>query len=456
MADDSTMFSPGGYVCGRHRAPLPHESVLSSLWYLGWRNALSRRELFLLCAKKKIPSRFEPFLDPSNWLDPEKLAKLTGWVLPSRKQILSNRFHNIWLSPNLRLCPLCLEHGYHSHWFQLLDLHTCPVHGCQITEVCQACGAKLPPYAFGKALFGKHYHCPTCRKPLCGALPNLLLFDEFEAHRDEVFRRFAAFDAWEQHFAEIDYEAYCIRQSRPNWTLWCRPELMLHELGRRCNPLPSRVTPASSSGFEVLRWGLKMQERPFYLRHSRYSIDFKPITQVLRAFFRRLEYWVFGGFFSKRMGEVLARSHNHNGRFRLSEWDRRELAFCLFWTQYSNDSYTGYRSEIWHPYLHELPQVGFFIHEGRIARVALMNVLLGLFAGLYLTIARAQKNSDTIDFKRLALYEADLIAKSCSFPKKRMSGIVIFPKIDGFPVKWSAAIRMGYERAQRRGEGDSL
>lgn len=129
---------------------------------------------------------------------PQVRAKL-GWVWVPPEQWLDGpiqQLHSLLWAPQLRYCPLCMQSGFHSVWFQLAALQVCPLHGCRIDDTCMACGAPIGPYRWTREMFERAGYCSHCHRPFVGAPFRLADHDEFYQHRDSVERAFAAFQDW--------------------------------------------------------------------------------------------------------------------------------------------------------------------------------------------------------------------------------------------------------------------
>ncbi len=66
------------------------------------------------------------------------------------------------MSDRLRICRSCMEHGYHSIYFQIEALSECPIHNCRLTDQCPSCAADLPFFGVCSELFGTPFCCPHC------------------------------------------------------------------------------------------------------------------------------------------------------------------------------------------------------------------------------------------------------------------------------------------------------
>lgn len=60
-----------------------------------------------------------------------------------------------------RVCPWCLAAGYHSVFYQLRELHSCPIHEVPLTDRCSRCGASTL-YRGSHELSHRTFCCPRC------------------------------------------------------------------------------------------------------------------------------------------------------------------------------------------------------------------------------------------------------------------------------------------------------
>ncbi|MBN9424458.1 MAG: hypothetical protein J0I91_18605 [Candidatus Accumulibacter sp.] len=433
-------------ITGFDRKALPAESSLSTLWYIGWRNVLKTKELYKQVAFFKAISPSSTFLKPRQWIDSEKARDWLGGPLPHSEE--DEEVGKImlcpggWLSTELQICPICLESGYHSYWHQLIDLHECPMHGCKIVGKCQSCGSHLPTYKFGRDLFNKPYYCFKCGGPISGAVPNLSFFREFREHSNELTTRFAKLAVWASEIKGHKCRAICHVAPSLRDTVWFKHGEIALELGRTCHPLPSSQILSSTQAVEFLRWRVQMILTPWQMRLNRTRIEYGHLYPVWSAFIRRIFYWVYGADPSYRFKEVHHLYLDQRHSIVLKEWDVRELAFSFLlehcWVGGGDLSQT----KIWSRHPSELPLTGLVFWEGRICRAGFMYSLLAMFAGLILTIKEISKRSSQLDVLQLRLSQRQWSAMHFKYTSSGLcTGVAVFPKLSGYPVKWSASLK---------------
>lgn len=241
--------------------PLPYESSLSVLWRLGWRNAIGATQIAQICRDKSV---FNPNVSfyTSNWIDSEYFADQTGWHLPQREeQSMTDVFDGMvdaWFSYTLRICPICVQDGYHSVWFQFHPLVRCPMHCCELLNSCQYCGAKLGSFFPSKNLLRRSYHCNFCSNPISGA--PLLLQDhlKFREHRIELERAFQPMTQWLQDAPEKlkPLKRLCSLNSawQSTWVQWCRPEDFIQSVCHALHPLPEMCSSPLYRKLTFIHW----------------------------------------------------------------------------------------------------------------------------------------------------------------------------------------------------------
>lgn len=426
--------------------PLPGESSLSVLMYLGWRNALLPRDLYRLFARGTNILPYASFLNPWTWMEGELAIDNFGITLPTTEEYEAMRqvmaCPGEWLSPWLRICPICLEQGYHSFWYQLRELDLCPMHDCRLTTECQSCGCRLPLYHFNGKLFRSPYYCPQCGCPFCGAKPELSMFRAFRKHAAELESRFEALSLvqWARGIKGKDCREICHVYRPILSSTWARRDTKRH-LARLCHPLPRAPVRASVPGLDVLRWQIQMYERHWYTFGS---IQYTRINQVWKALIRRLYYWIFGKPPTPRFHDVKARFSAQYKHIEIRTWDVRELAYCLFLSHFGTCT-NGTDGHLVDHGPTNFPEEDMIFWEKRIPRMTVMYSMLCIFAGLIATLRRMAQTVETLDETNLRqkAHEWGAVYLQCS-DKGFYTGVGVVPSLDGYPVKWSAAIKAAY------------
>jgi len=76
-----------------------------------------------------------------------------------------NKSNLLELEGNIKYCPKCLEHYYHSVYFQLLSLERCPIHRIRLRDKCPNCNNLISPRIRYRTI-KQPFYCWHCQKPL--------------------------------------------------------------------------------------------------------------------------------------------------------------------------------------------------------------------------------------------------------------------------------------------------
>jgi len=278
---------------------LPNESSASSLLWLAWRNAVHASDIRWLCTGQRWGCRDHTFLR-LGWMDSARIVAETGWELPSKGERtileLLKPVTRGWLSDLFRFCPICLEAGYHSFWYQFQPLACCPVHNVPLAVDCSQCGATVGRYAICNEIFSKPYRCMTCNAPLFGA--------PLDRDNHVLLRRHAS--EFERAFSELNQWAL---EERLNWRVVSEFESQNHDLIQRNLigvPLVCGVAralcalPVSCSLFSIgcpvraLTWSLLLASGSPNWESRRLSWEERVRTAmpVYRFALRNLQQWI--------------------------------------------------------------------------------------------------------------------------------------------------------------------
>lgn len=238
----------GSRWAGADLGPCPHESSLGVWLRFAWRNALpwiALRDCMGLSATQR------PTLYDGDRLSQSALPLALEWSLPTSAEIAHigplRALQAFWFGPRLRICPVCMEAGYHSVWHQFLPLSQCPVHACPLTSTCQSCGAALPPYALPAAFGHRAYMCRHCREPMAGGAPMLDLHLDLRAQSPGLDRAFEPLACWSRGrpLASRQYNTATLREVKRALQLEGRQpgilsllKVRMHELPAECQAYP--------------------------------------------------------------------------------------------------------------------------------------------------------------------------------------------------------------------------
>ena len=152
----------------------PYESPYSIAHKFQWANVYKFWEVCSLFGKYSkykywLSKTDMTFLD-SKWLPSERASdEYFGPHLPSMSDLRSrflDSYAGDWATiladKYLRFCPLCLNHGYHSIFFQLKFLTLCPIHRVPLTSECPRCKSESTSFSLNEASFRIPVACGRC------------------------------------------------------------------------------------------------------------------------------------------------------------------------------------------------------------------------------------------------------------------------------------------------------
>jgi hypothetical protein len=281
-------------------------------------------------------------------------------------------------------------------------------------------------YCFSRDLFDHPYQCSHCNGPLGGVDVTIDSHLNFRLHEDEIHRAFVNYEKW---IAEFDLEIFSrawVKYENSEWWNWCRTtDIRLH-IAHCLNPMPKECSPQPYRDLCILRWSVQMQRtwtsREPYRSWYENEDELRYVFTNVR---RNLAKWIFGEDDNQASRSEEVRNRLQRWPVNPQEWDSRELAYSIF-----HDAYFS-------PYS---PRSGDFSGipswENRIPRLALRVFLLALYAGMYHTVATARRKGVTSWRKLERVRVGDyIIMRAEVSPTGYHRGFVMFPKIDGMPIK---------------------
>lgn len=422
-------------ITGVYIHPLPHESSVSCILRIAWLNEIPVhivRQLFRGKGRNCRDSLFDHGL-----VVKEVVSNNLGWNLPtSFEDLINNSFQlrDVFFSSSFRICPICMEYGYHSYWHQFILLKTCPIHGCEISNTCMNCGKLLPTIGFSSDLFRFPYICRGCGLPYSGGLLPNSPGEGVKEHGTEVAAKFMELTNW---LTKFDCKSRPYINAISNYPVKFRFGLQRYklEIALMDNPPPISFGVSNRSCVDVLNWKIKMIKTWSQKALTSKQPDFSRITSVLKVVLRRLSFVVFGTLDSplqRRFHKIMRSACQFQIFGELSALQHAYVEFCnSFVIGLDCDNCHCYKNV----YLSSLPDVDLPQWETRLPRVALRNIFFAIFVAYYhkwnkfLSIF-----PDTMicDWKR----DRDLIGYQYSISADGVStGYVAFPKMDNFPYK---------------------
>lgn len=280
--------------------PLPHESILSSLWRFAWRNGLSGSHLLHYCKK---PPSFPTSSSPSfERLSVDQFAFASGWKIEEAER-MCKLVDGTWWHQVFRYCPLCLEQGYHSYWYQSQYIDTCPIDGVRLETTCQHCGNTLPQYGLCRPLLNRSYLCSHCSNPISGVWPTIESRLTLQRCEDQVSQAFSPLYQW---WIESGPVREVLLENLPSaggkdvshYPFPYRSFMRQWVLDRNEIANPSPVVARRSPRLVILQWKLRLKVGPGWdvKLYERVSWDGRHRTRVMgiyRATLRRLKSLIF-------------------------------------------------------------------------------------------------------------------------------------------------------------------
>ncbi|CAB3662909.1 hypothetical protein LMG3441_00655 [Achromobacter kerstersii] len=167
---DATAKQVLSWAQGWHR---PFESHVSLAWRLRMENVLSPAELknMLPKAKKKKFPTYEGFLFEIRSI--EGLLGIRGKIYsPVSEGDIFQRDNDAFLcQKHLRVCPMCMERGYHSVLHQIMCIRSCPIHNQPLTRYCPSCIKPFTAFGLLSTTLGSPWSCRYCKWPHAGNYP---------------------------------------------------------------------------------------------------------------------------------------------------------------------------------------------------------------------------------------------------------------------------------------------
>lgn len=153
-----------------------YESDWIALHRFLWMNAISGQDLWraLTGRKKRDVSLPSSKTFPAQYIELiTEISVTSDFAKHFHARSLSNCFgpnngREMLAVKDIRFCPSCLRECFHSPLFQLATVRKCPVHGCELLDACEHCGAKVGSPEFEPRWFNIPLACQHCHLPFCG------------------------------------------------------------------------------------------------------------------------------------------------------------------------------------------------------------------------------------------------------------------------------------------------
>jgi hypothetical protein len=421
--------------------PLPHESAASALWRFAWRNALDASQL------KRLSSDTNgyPFI-----INTERFSRVSTWLVPGIEEIdfsaYSRRDANLWQDPHFRYCPLCLEHGYHSFWFQCPLLDCCPIHALALSTRCHACDAELAQYPSSRALMEKAYYCAHCHAPICGAPPTLMAHLEFRERAQELTCAFQPLLTWWKSI-RAEPKNVCWMETWRTTTdapsTWCIAEEFMRSIISSGTILPLCFRRSRYRDITILSWRIRSNRKhrdQFNSRRFSWHGVVKTARAVYRCTLRILESWIM-----EHEG-LSAQAYRRHFDFQLVDVDGRKgidvrdyqprlLALCLM--RWQLESGMAYRLFVESRFaeLYQQPSIDKYLCDPSTPRLQWRAIFLAIYAAWYHRVL-ATGRSKWLDFEVLCACKKEYVFSATAIESidentRVLTGDVAFPAIEG-------------------------
>lgn len=268
--------------------PLPFESELSHSLFLAWWYGWDSEALLLHAARTggALRATVEATWPRAGGEDSTRVSEFPANVMLT--PIISRYLH----SSRLRICPLCMEAGFHCVLHQISALQQCPIHGCNMVAACQACGVPLPLATRSRLLFKTPYRCTACQKPWSGVAMVYGAREELWGQLEMIRRKLSPYADWvrkvgEQRFLNLFANDAPLNPKHP----WQPEDQLLYSAATCIAPaLPCMQGPLFKS-MSILTWRSCWASEPGIR-------GFKPVEtrrrlQLVRAVVeRRVRRWL--------------------------------------------------------------------------------------------------------------------------------------------------------------------
>jgi hypothetical protein len=385
-----------GRWAGTDLCPLPHESVVSTLWRFCWRNMLDAKQLKEICSGRKVfPARGFPE-DPS-CIDSRRFFAEMRWNLPSAEERAfwrESAFGSyIWMSAFFKYCPLCLEHGYHSYWHQLKQLESCPIHEIQLSQRCQACNRHVAVYRLSKELFQIPYCCTWCHQPISGVRPTLDGHMDFRESEKAVEGAFMPLvEWWNKNSKNRSYARAFSARGRyaRDIVTWCDHDEFLRSIASLEECSLNYIRRPQYGRITKLAWRIKMQDTGVkYWWISR--IDTGKLMCIARCVYRCTLHLLEKRILAEEgLSEDDYLLHKRRvfgvNKVPLHGCRPELLALCLMRSSFEME--WGFWQDGRFADLRSIPDFNFETYQSRVPRIAFRALFLAIYAAWYFEVKR--------------------------------------------------------------------
>ena len=321
---------------------LPFESSFSVCTRFAWLNALDRAQLDRLGVLSRV-KRARTFLAHETSMA-SNLQRVLQRPLPLPIEQALFESNAIGLlgslfSCSLRICPLCLEAGYHAFWHQCRPLVLCPIHGVVLMEQCMTCAKPLPSFG-DAALYVRPYACNACGHPYCGADFTIDAYLDFRPHADLLAERFAEIARWfEQLDGSLNWAFFRDEESERYWAARWR---LAYDFCGSIVPPPADCPRVEHRGIVMRHWVNAPARGAYHAQGFINRRESDRVQQIYRSTLRLLKAWLHNRVPACCDASASHRTLRigHDGMIEL-QGDNFELAYLLLRCVLSDDAFAG-------------------------------------------------------------------------------------------------------------------
>jgi hypothetical protein len=252
-----------GHWAGLDLVPMIHESAYGALSRFAQRNVLSFRDIRALMASGRSSAAFRNLYLNCDSIE-RRINDLTGWRWSSHEARLAHAWpifgESAW-SDKLRFCPICLEAGFHSVWYQFETLSLCPMHECKIVDFCLSCGVATSDYEFSADLLGRPYACGSCGGPIAGAIFDLDEHLDLRAQHATLVRGLDPVRDWFDRAAKALHFIGRAAGFTETETQPCSRRDFILDIAHKIVPFPDGCSFPAEGRVTVLPWRLATLQR---------------------------------------------------------------------------------------------------------------------------------------------------------------------------------------------------
>lgn len=421
---------------GTQFGALPYESTFSVVLRFCWINRLSSAGLREVCLRKRNARKSPLWFAP--WFDSDSFSTSTGIQVPSKDECtFYTRVPKALISERLRICPLCSEVGFHSFWFQLIALRTCPIHHCKLTDECQSCGVRLPSLWIRTSMAGHFLKCLTCGRYFAGARFDLASHFDLQVDQHKILTAFEAMRRWITVRTSGLYlfrKALLSRgQLKLDFNWWGESDSFTRSICLLSSSMPAGFSAEGCLPLTILTWRFPSKQAVISSRPDGWHQKRQDkLNGIYRATLRMLAHWAYGERAEPRC-EAVNRLLT-DGVVSLRHWDTKKLAFWLLRDFFEGSLAIERKEKISDARLRREVLLPELTHRDLIPRRSVKGVLLATYSVLFFRIEKLRASAIATD-RDLRYFDLSVLAPLAGNRRNGVSTVgIVFPKVEGLPL----------------------